>query len=142
MTADALLSVLVGALGASLLGLLGAWIQSRREHTRWVREQRFAAYNGLMKLAERVRSRDTSDASGDTEHFEQLFQSLGTLRLVGPAEVLEAARAFGEAASEFERLPSTDDPDTADRRAELAARMSTTRRALVELMRKELGMQD
>ena len=142
MTADALLSVLVGALGASLLGLLGAWIQSRREHTRWVREQRFAAYNGLMKLAERVRSRDTTDASGDAEYFEQLFQALGTLRLVGPAEVLEAARAFGEAASAYEKLPAADDPGSEARRAELVARISTSRKALVELMRKELGMLD
>lgn len=140
MTADALLSVLVGALGASLLGLLGAWIQSRREHVRWVREQRFAAYNGLMKLAERVRTRDTTDASDDAEYFEQLFQALGTLRLVGPAEVLEAARAFGEAASTYERLDPSEDSET--RRAELVARMSTARKALVGLMRKELGMQD
>ena len=141
MTADALLSVLVGALGASLLGLLGAWIQSRREHTRWVREQRFAAYNGLMKLAERVRSRDATDPV-DTQYLATLFQALGTLRLVGPTAVLEAARAFGEAASTYENLPASDDAQMEARRAELVARISTSRKALVELMRKELGMQD
>ena len=140
MTADALLSVLVGALGASLLGLLGAWIQSRREHERWVREQRFAAYNSLMKLAERVRSRNSADADGDAEYFSQLFQALGTLRLVGPAAVLQAARAFGEAATAYENLGLSEDSETG--RAELVARLSTTRKALVELMRKELGMQD
>lgn len=142
MTADALLSVLVGALGASLLGLLGAWIQSRREHVRWVREQRFAAYNGLMKLAERVRSRDPSDAAEDAEYLENLFRALGTLRLVGPGAVLEAARTFGEAASAYEQLPASDDPETEARRAELVGRISTARKALVELMRKELGMAD
>ncbi len=141
MNADSLLSVLVGALGASLLGLLGAWIQSRREHTRWVREQRFAAYNSLMKLAERVQSRDTTDAE-DATYLSGLFQALGTLRLVGPTAVLEAARVFGEAASSFERLPTTDDPELEARRGEFVARISTSRKTLVELMRKELGMLD
>ena len=140
MTADALLSVLVGALGASLLGLLGAWIQSRREHTRWVREQRFAAYNGLMKLAERITPREPTDSPDDAEFFAELFQALGTLRLVGPAAVLEAARAFGEAASTYWNLDPSEDSETG--RAELVARISTARKALVELMRKELGMQD
>ncbi len=141
MTADALLSVLVGALGASLLGLLGAWIQSRREHTRWVREQRFAAYNGLIKLAERITPRDSTDAGDDAAFFAELFQALGTLRLVGPAAVLEAARAFGEAASTYGN-PSTRRSDSETGRAELVARISTARKTMVERMQQELGMRD
>jgi hypothetical protein len=56
--------------------------------------------------------------------------------------VLEAARAFGEAASTYERLPVADDPETEARRAELISQISSARKALLELMRKELGMSD
>lgn len=48
MTVDPLLSLLVGAFGAALLGLIGAWIQSRREHRKWLRERRYEAYRAFM----------------------------------------------------------------------------------------------
>ncbi len=49
---DPLLSLLIGAFGASLLtvvgGLIGAWIQSVREHRKWLRERRFEAYRDFI----------------------------------------------------------------------------------------------
>jgi hypothetical protein len=49
MQIDPLLSLLVGALGASLIGLLGIWIQSRNEHAKWLREKRLEAYTSFMR---------------------------------------------------------------------------------------------
>jgi hypothetical protein len=49
MTVESVLSLLIGALGAAVLGLIGAWIQSLREHRKWLREQRFEAYRAFMK---------------------------------------------------------------------------------------------
>ncbi|MCK6081479.1 hypothetical protein KZX37_08330 [Microbacterium sp. EYE_5] len=40
----ALLSIFGGAALTAGAGLLGAWLQGRKEHNRWVRERRFEAY--------------------------------------------------------------------------------------------------
>ncbi|WP_434970378.1 hypothetical protein [Microbacterium sp. bgisy207] len=52
---DALVPVVVGGLLALGGGLLGAWIQGRREHRRWIREQRFDAYQRALRLIEHIR---------------------------------------------------------------------------------------
>lgn len=55
---DALVPVVVGGLLALIGGLLGAWVQGRREHSRWVREQRFEAYQRALRFIERMRALD------------------------------------------------------------------------------------
>ena len=52
---DALVPVVVGGLLALGGGLLGAWIQGRREHRRWIREQRFDAFQRALRLIEHKR---------------------------------------------------------------------------------------
>ena len=52
---DALVPVVVGGLLALVGGLIGAWVQGRREHSRWVREQRFEAYQRALRFIERMR---------------------------------------------------------------------------------------
>lgn len=52
---DALVPVVVGGLLAFVGGLFGAWVQARREHSRWVREQRFEAYQRALRFIERMR---------------------------------------------------------------------------------------
>lgn len=39
-----------------IAGLVGAWIQSRREHKRWVREQRYEAYTRTIHVGSTVRA--------------------------------------------------------------------------------------
>lgn len=43
-TTLALLSIFGGVIVTALVGLIGAWIQSTREHSRWIRERRLDAY--------------------------------------------------------------------------------------------------
>lgn len=47
--------VVVGGLLAFVGGLIGAWVQGRREHSRWVREQRFEAYQRALRFIEHMR---------------------------------------------------------------------------------------
>ena len=64
---DPLVALLVGAFGAAMLtvlgGLLGAWIQSIRDHRKWLRERRFEAYRDFMinmsQLSSLTRTRST-----------------------------------------------------------------------------------
>lgn len=49
-----LLPVAAGAALAGVFALLGAWIQARREHSRWVRDKRLAAYLSFLHTAQNV----------------------------------------------------------------------------------------
>ena len=44
-------TALGGAAIAVAGGLVGAWIQGRREHKMWLRQKRFDLYNGLLEAA-------------------------------------------------------------------------------------------
>lgn len=44
----AILSIFGGASLTAGAGFFGAWLQSRREHARWLREQRYEAYARLI----------------------------------------------------------------------------------------------
>lgn len=89
MQIDPLLSLLIGALGAALLGLLGAWIQSFREHARWVREQRLRTYGDFIRAIGRVNAGADARSS---ETIREISDALGAVRLVGPEKLwLEAA---------------------------------------------------
>ena len=138
MTIDPLLSLLVGALGAALIGLLGAWIQSRREHSRWVREQRLDAYRTLLQLVDRVTVHEVS-APGtltkeDRETIAGLLEGLAAVRLVGPDLVLEAAQTMMHTAVEI-----TDPEPDADELA-LQAAHDRARDSFVTSAQKELGI--
>jgi len=108
MTIDPLLSLLVGALGAALLGLLGAAIQSRREHARWVREHRLATYERFMQVAYRVPRLDAGAGSlGELQsHQKEIKDALASLILVGPDSVIDAASVFMVEAFAQSNLPS------------------------------------
>jgi hypothetical protein len=60
MTIDPVVSLLVGALGATVVGGIGAfvgsWIQARRERARWVREMRANSYQRMLRLVARLRT--------------------------------------------------------------------------------------
>lgn len=43
-------AVLSGAVLAGVVALFGAWIESRREHRRWLRERRYEAYTRVYAL--------------------------------------------------------------------------------------------
>lgn len=104
---DPLFALLVGALGASLLGLLGAWIQSRREHRKWLREQRFEAYRQFMidmsDMSRIVSQTPTllnagalkADIETLVERFSHSFEAVS---LLGPKSVNAAGTEWTSAA--------------------------------------------
>ncbi|NEN04735.1 hypothetical protein G3T36_02525 [Diaminobutyricibacter tongyongensis] len=52
--ADSLILVVVGALVTFAAGLIGAWIQSRREHSKWLRERRYEAFVAIEAVVYRL----------------------------------------------------------------------------------------
>ncbi len=75
-----------------MIGLLGAWIQSKREHARWVRQHRLDAYVTFLNVTENATSRHNRPASDDdAEALDQFSDALNTLRMVGPDNVFNAA---------------------------------------------------
>lgn len=93
MTVDPLVSLLVGALGAALLGLFGAWIQSRREHAKWLREKRFAAYLTLLQVI------DSERMTPGTTNPTTFRNAASEVALTGPYALLEFSTKYLEAAS-------------------------------------------
>ncbi|WP_404435228.1 hypothetical protein LG322_08700 [Microbacterium aerolatum] len=52
----AVLSIFGGVAVTAAAGLLGAWIQGRREHKKWLRERRFEAYTRSYTLLQNWRA--------------------------------------------------------------------------------------
>ena len=99
---DPYLSLLVGALGAALIGLLGAWIQAKREHSRWVRERRFDAYVGFLNITETSGAWNNRPSTGDQfEVIDGFSDALNTLRIVGPDNVFSAGWDYWQAVQEY-----------------------------------------
>lgn len=74
-------------------GLVGAWIQSRREHTRWLREERLAAYIAFLTvvydLENEARSLKTSVA--DLGKFSKVAQELAAKKAAATTDEERAA---------------------------------------------------
>lgn len=106
MHLDPLFSLLIGALGAALIGLFGAWIQSRREHERWLREKRYAAHLAFLKENDRHTTlsklgRGPKNNAEIELAIEGLNSAISELSLVGPESLLTAARKFRDYAAAF-----------------------------------------
>jgi hypothetical protein len=104
-TVDPLLYVLAGALGAAGLtavaGFIGAWINSRRDHKRWEREQRLDAYRGFLRMTEQVWPMQSKEQADWRAHQDAMSSALGEVTLVGPNEVLTAATVYLDAVLDF-----------------------------------------
>ena len=108
MTPDPLAALLIGAFGASAIGLLGAWIQGRREHVRWLREKRFDAYRAFMvdmNELSRLRKSPVSTLTVVTkirrtnklnDRFPHSYEAVS---LLGPKSVNAAGQAWVSAAA-------------------------------------------
>jgi DNA-binding helix-hairpin-helix protein with protein kinase domain len=87
-----ILSVLLTVLS----GLVGAWIQNRREHKKWVRERRFEAYIALSELVHAMETeRDVVQdiAAKQARAFEALRQLGEKSVSEGEKKYLDAERA-------------------------------------------------
>ena len=54
---------IVGVLATVVGGFVGAWIQSRREHRKWLRERRFDAYVEILTLHNEIQAASIALAS-------------------------------------------------------------------------------
>lgn len=136
MQVDPLLSLLVGALGAALLGLLGAWIQARREHSRWIREQRLNAYLDYIRLVEMLPMRMGLKES-DIELLENLRSATAALRLLGPDRVYAAAVTLTAHAAGLNQVNREPDANR-DVMKSVNDKFDDARTRLVEAARLEL----
>lgn len=98
-------NVLVGAFLAGFFGLVGALASHRREHDRWIREARFAAYVELLREVDtatvRVLANEATRESSDPSGFEvttaAIHEVLGAkagVSLLGPPHVARLADKF------------------------------------------------
>lgn len=96
-TALAILSIFGGAALTAFAGLIGASINARREHSRWVREQRISVYERALGLLEEVRYRER-DRVQHEDFRSTLTASAGQRGLGGEAReafVRNGLRAVG-----------------------------------------------
>lgn len=111
-TVLAILSIFGGALIAALAGLIGAWIQARREHRAWLREKRYEAFVNvkvfMRDIADYAAEWRADKASGDMSRRDEnlemmdklkqrIAEALGPVIVLGPAEVNEAGSKLTDA---------------------------------------------
>ncbi|MDQ1218142.1 hypothetical protein [Microbacterium arborescens] len=140
----------IGVIVTVLVGLFGAWVQSRREHARWVREQRFEAYVRVRaiitrleytdadhKLADLRRGADDHDLESARQRLSEVddykealltiradfFDATVPLTILGPASVDDATTALLDAMNR-----------------ENEAEINAAKKLLVTEMRKALGV--
>lgn len=115
-TIDPLIALLVGAFGAALLtvigGLIGAWIQSVRDHRKWLRERRFEAYRDFMinmsQLSNLVRTKiniANAESVKSTLHAlsDEIVRSSEAVSMLGPRSVNAAGQDWVGAALNLTR---------------------------------------
>tara|TARA_B100000378_G_C18036612_1_gene409235 strand:+ start:122 stop:604 length:483 start_codon:yes stop_codon:yes gene_type:complete len=100
----ALLSIFGGAALTAGAGLLGAWIQSRRETAKWWRDERLCAYVAVLQKTDVWISAAQEDLSNHaanvvTDAPDDVMDALTALDLVGPRKVHSLAVGFVHAAS-------------------------------------------
>ena len=124
-----LVTALGGATVAALIGLLGAWIQNRREHSKWLRERRLARYDAFLSAAAETRF---AVSIGEDDRYkaglERTTNAVAELLLVGPNEVHDLAGNVQGALVSF-------DPD-----GELSLDYYSTRALFILAGREALGI--
>lgn len=85
----AIFLLVVGALVAFASSWIGARIEARREHARWLRERRFEAYREYLRTADKWATRAKSPTEAGPVPPEQIFYDEMTaaeagVELVGP----------------------------------------------------------
>ncbi len=125
---------IIGVIATILGGLLGAWIQGRREHRKWLRERRFDAYTVVDTALTRIEillRRASSEPDRAAEYrraadeitLHELPDVLSRLNLVGPDSVITAKNEYRSAVAE-------GDEDA----------LNVTSTAFIQAMRKALGI--
>ncbi len=105
-TIDAAWIALAGGLAGIVLTLLGALIgaiiQGRREHMKWIRDQRLHAYADHLAATDNFlrAAQQDSDGSELSAVTTDSIRAMSVVQLVGPDRVAEIAAAFQTATKE------------------------------------------
>lgn len=152
-TALALLSIFGGVAITVIGGFIGAWIQARREHRKWLRDQRYEAFVRLLVLMRSIR------LTG--KRLNSLIEEInqGTARGEQPnastvAELKELQKKsnetferLGEVAAPMNLLGSSIVDSTLDAQVPLLngddeTKSQEAEKAIVAAMRKAVGVKD
>lgn len=103
---DPALFTIIGAAIAAGFGLLGAWIQGRREHHRWAREKRYEANLTFLKLVDRHQQRKqnklgTPDLKKEPDVLAEMNDAVSAVALLGPESLIEKASNLRFAFAEY-----------------------------------------
>ena len=93
-TVLALLSIFGGVVLTITAGAIGALIQHRREHGKWLRDQRLRVYTEFLAAHDGLIRINDSGSEPGTE--QRLIRSVGAVQLVGPDDVSAAAIKHSE----------------------------------------------
>jgi hypothetical protein len=93
--------VVIGALVAGGFALLTGWLDSRRVHKRWLREEGYAAYREVLVLADRLvymtREGRRPDEKVRAEFKRESSAASAGVKLIGPEPVYKTAEALIDA---------------------------------------------
>lgn len=122
-----LLVALGGAAVAALAGLFGAWIQSRREHAKWVRERRYDAFTRFFGYIERLDTWAGVNADRPKELRSEnpvdpleLQEAAGAISILGPDAMRDAGAELRLAV--IAKLEAMGTPEYGDRDRRFRAR--------------------
>ncbi len=140
----ALLSIFGGVSITVLAGFIGAWIQGRREHAKWLREKRYEAYVTFLahsdkttdiaeKIAKALKAKQFDTASRLVDEMELDSKSrpeaVGAVLILGGSGVQDATKLL---VRQIVRSPAEVD----------FAAVRQARSRLVLAMREVLGVDD
>lgn len=93
-----LLSVFGGVALTVVAGFIGAWIQGRREHSKWQRDQRLKAYSEFIAANDvYLGAGHRGDQSELPAVANAVLRSMALVCLLGPGKVFLAAATLQEA---------------------------------------------
>ncbi|WP_166874426.1 hypothetical protein [Salinibacterium sp. ZJ450] len=98
----ALLSIFGGVIITVLAGFIGAWLQAKRDRTKWIRERRLEAYADHLTVTDELFATGliaNLDEEPEIALVAEARRAIATLHLLGPDDVYDAAVAFQEAMS-------------------------------------------
>lgn len=127
MTDPLLLALLplAGVAVTVLAGLFGAWIQGRREHSRWIQETRYHAYVTFLQMIEQDvwRIRRGEGLPTDNAHFDELRARGAEVSLLGTRKVVHKLNHYTRAFTTYEGDPKQIIRATDNLRYELTTSM-------------------
>lgn len=94
-TVLALLSIFGGVALTIIAGAVGALIQHRREHSKWLRDHRLRVYTEHLAATDNfLRAAHKGDVSEESAVASDAIRALSALQLVGPNDVYDAGADF------------------------------------------------